>query len=157
MIISLALLKYYGLDVIPHVIIYGIIFALLPDIDMIIWLKKDDWRINKWAHEHREHFLHYPLFYLPTVTLILWSCQNYFYIILFIYCSLWHFLHDSFGLGWGLKWLFPISDKWYKFFAAKHDKKNIRFLTTWTSEELIMEVEKRGDDNWHKKKKSYIT
>jgi hypothetical protein len=127
----------------------AIIFPLLPDIDFIIWLKRNNWKINKWAHEHRD-LLHFPLLYIPIGYILAGIIGGKFIANLFFYCSMYHFAHDSFGIGWGIKWLFPFSFRNYKLFEKKGSEKR-KFLVSWNKEELRKEVEIRGKDDWWKK------
>lgn len=154
MVIALVLSKFYVIKLTFFIFLLAAIFCLLPDIDLIIWLKKHRWRIDKWTHEHRD-ILHYPILYLTSGSLLIWWLANQFYGVLFFSCSLIHFLHDSVGIGWGIRWLFPFSKRNYKFFTRKHLGEKRRLIVSWNPAELKIEVEKRGQDDWFKNKKYY--
>lgn len=153
-IVSFALSKFYIINLNFYIFLLAIGFSLLPDIDLLIWLKKHHWRIDKWTHEHR-NTIHYPMLYLPAGYLLIWFFTNHFYALLFFFSSLIHFLHDSIGLGWGIKWLYPFSKRNYKFFTRKHLGERRRLLVSWSPEELKDEVEKRWQGDWFKGKKYY--
>lgn len=121
-------------------VLIGVIFALLPDSDSIIsWIKKG--RVGgKFDHHHRD-LLHLPLPYIFIGSfLVFWFGPVW--LFMFIFNSLMHFLHDSFGIGWGVKWIYPFSEKSYKLFSFR------KFIVSWTPEEREKIAEKYGDENW---------
>jgi len=146
-VMAYVLSKIYLINLTHSDYLLAIGFSFLPDLDLAIWLISHNFKINKWTHQHRK-ILHHPIVYLSLGLLIIWPLTNQFYAILFLLCSLTHFLHDSVAIGWGIKWLSPFSRKNYKFFTYKHLGEKRRLLVCWTPEELILEVEKRN--NWFK-------
>ena len=89
----------------------GIFFALAPDIDALINFIQ--FRSTKHAYHHRD-LLHLPLVYVPVGTLVV----NFFnpnFSLLFLICSLAHFVHDSIGIGWGVQWLWPLNTDHFSF------------------------------------------
>ena len=152
--VTYVLSKFYLTNSTILTFVLAIGFNLLPDTDFIIWLAWHNWKIDKWTHEHRI-WLHHPIIYLPSGYLLVWSLTNHFYVILFLLCSLLHFLHDSIGIGWGIRWLSPFSKKNYKFFTRKRLGEKRQFIVSWNPAELKEEVLKRGEDNWFKNKKYY--
>lgn len=99
---------------------FGICLALSPDLD-VLFQKKE---INS---EHRDIGLHYPII---IVFIFLFSFISFFWTLLASFCLLAHFVHDSIGEGPGLKWLWPFSQRHYKFFEKANGKRNfIRSLT----------------------------
>jgi len=153
-LVAFVLSKIYIANLTFWAIVFAIGFSLLPDIDFLIWLLRHHWKIDKWAHEHRNLF-HYPLIYLPLGSLLVWCLTNDFYGLLFFFCSLVHFAHDSVAIGWGIRWFSPFSEKNYKFFTRKHLGEKRQFIVSWNPAELKEEVLKRGKDNWFKNKKYY--
>jgi len=129
----------------------AILFAILPDADGIIsafvnlWTKK---RVSHaFDHKHRE-ILHHPIIYIPAgFSLILFAGYEMEYAILFTMLSLLHFLHDSIGIGWGLRWFSPFSTKAYKFFSEKDGSPSWK-LSSWTPEEQDRAAAAHGDPNW---------
>ncbi len=150
LLLAMALSKFYNTNLTLSVALTATIFCLLPDLDLFIWLKKHNWKIDKWAHEHRDT-LHFPVIYLLSGYLLVLFFVNSFYALLFFLSSMLHFLHDSIGIGWGVKWLFPFSKKNYKFFTRQHLGEKRRIIAFWTPEELKKEVEARGENGWFKK------
>lgn len=123
-------------------VLIGIVFALLPDMDFLVeWIKRKRMP-GKFSHEHRNLF-HLPLFYISIGSFIVFWF-GWIYLFLFVFNSLLHFLHDSFGIGWGIKWTYPLSEKTHKFFFLK------KFINSWNEDELREIVEKYGDPNWIK-------
>ena len=123
----------------------GVLLALLPDADVFLSIFQSK-RGGKYAHEHR-NFLHYPLIYLAGGGLFLWFISPRV-ALLFAALSFFHFLHDSIGIGWGVQWLFPFSQNYFKFFADKENNFSSRVFVWWTPAELAAAVDRYGKDDW---------
>lgn len=156
--ISLVLSKTFNQPFFLPVII-GIFFVFLPDVDLAIWLVRHRGKLDRWSHEHRK-LLHYPIIYLSLGYIITQTVLNDFYALLFLTCSFFHFFHDSFGIGWGIKWLFPFSRKNFKF-LEKHSDEKRRLVASWNEQELKAMVEKWGRDDlpefkWPERFKNFL-
>lgn len=80
-------------------VLYCVAIALLPDSDAILYLARR--RFDHRAHEHRSIF-HHPLIYVGGgIALLLLFNAPSLWIWGFIVSSMLHFIHDSFGIGWG--------------------------------------------------------
>ncbi len=129
-------------------LVLSVAFSLWPDVDTLVHLtilriRKSSWRetfrwaTGKWAHEHR-NILHIPLLLMPLTAIIsLWSWPV---SLVFLVLSIIHFGLDSFGIGWGIRWVYPFSTRQWKFHQGS--------IQSWTPEELKEVVESEGDDNW---------
>lgn len=126
----------------------GIVFALVPDIDFLLEYIKHGSVGGKFLREHRE-ITHYPITYIPA-TIIVYVIWGKVIAFMFIAGAILHLIHDSMGIGWGIKWLWPFNRNSYKLFAEKDNSLSKNFLVYWTSEELPRFVEKYGDPNWIK-------
>lgn len=135
---------YGGLPPAAFVLV-GILCALLPDADVFLSLLRSG-RGGKYAHEHR-NFLHYPLIYAGGGGVVLWLISPRV-ALLFISLSLFHFLHDSVGIGWGVRWLYPFSPDYFKFFSDRENNFSSNFLVRWTPAELSVAVEHYGKNDW---------
>lgn len=119
-------------------LLFGIIFAwLLPDLDFVVEWIRGRKPLGRFTRDHRNLF-HLPIPYISVGSLIvIWF--GWLWLFLIVVNSLWHFFHDSFGIGSGIKWLYPISKKKYK--IGKSPKrpgkenwiKEIYFRLTWIS------------------------
>jgi membrane-bound metal-dependent hydrolase YbcI (DUF457 family) len=127
----------------------SILFSLMPDIDFAIYFFKRK-RLDEFAHEHRD-ITHNPIIYI-VVGFIVASFWSVAVAWLFAALSFWHFLHDSIpeGGGWGIRWLYPFSNKYYKFFAGKDGKSARQFVVSWTPSEQKQAAQKFGDPEWAK-------
>ena len=127
----------------------GIVFALLPDADYLLYLVTGG--SSHSAHKHRD-LLHYPFLYIP-VGMVLLALFGTSWSLLFGICSLAHFIHDSIGIGWGVQWLWPISCKHFSFFYIykprhKTEKLPRKLLYAW-EHGAIEELNARyGDEEW---------
>ncbi len=133
---------------ITHVLM-GIAFALLPDLDFVYhYLRTSQVSAYKGHIEDHRDGLHYPLLYIPIGTTLIFLLYTDAWALLFCLCSLSHFLHDSVGIGWGIKWLFPFTSKNYKFFCEKDGKLSSKLIVFWTQSELREMIYVKGDKNW---------
>lgn len=127
----------------------SILLAFLPDTDAVFTIIKKG--IKSLDHRHRNIF-HYPIIYFLIGIFIALFIELKFGVF-FLINVFGHFLHDSIGIGWGVKWLWPFSRKLYKIsFSESHagKKPKIWFLYEFTDEELDSPEFnfKYGDPNW---------
>ena len=148
-LLSIAFSKIFGVFLSAKLIAGGIAFSLVPDLDVFVELKKRG-RVGGRVQGHHRELTHFPLTYILAALLIYfyaggaWAC-------LFFLAALFHFLHDSIGMGWGIKWWWPFSNKSYKLFSEKDGRlfsKN--FIVCWEPEELKKVIYRYGDDHWFK-------
>jgi LexA-binding, inner membrane-associated putative hydrolase len=130
-------------------ILWGVVFALLPDIDFWIELARRKTVGGKVLAEHRT-LLHNPIPYIP-VALFVGTFFGPAWMTLFSLGIVGHFLHDSMGMGWGIRWLWPFSERWFKLFsdregAVHFDRSHL--LVTWSDRELRELVAQQGNDGW---------
>ncbi|MEK9174717.1 MAG: metal-dependent hydrolase [Patescibacteria group bacterium] len=140
--------RIFGVDLSHLTVLVGVGFSLLPDLDVFVELAKRG-RIGGRVQGHHRELTHFPLTFVPLAILIL----IYFgelWTTLFSLAVLVHFLHDSIGMGWGIMWLWPFSNKSYKFFSNKEGGFSKRFLVSWTPAELKTVIHNHGDDHWFK-------
>jgi membrane-bound metal-dependent hydrolase YbcI (DUF457 family) len=126
----------------------SIIFSLGPDLDFIFhYFKRGD---TKYDYKHRD-LIHYPLLYLPIGTFLIFLLFGKIWALTFLFTSFSHFIHDSIGIGWGIKWLYPFSRKNIAFFYlySKKLKKGLKktFLI-FDDKKLPAIVAEHGDANW---------
>jgi len=146
--ILLALLasRVFFLDLTWLFILVVIIFALLPDFDGFIeWLRHGTIG-GKEIREHRE-ITHFPITYI-LVDIIAWLVWGNAWAFLFTTATSAHLIHDGVGIGWGIKYLWPLSKKSYKFFSEKNGAFSSRLVVSWEPEELREVVREHGDPNW---------
>ena len=126
----------------------GALFSLAADLDVFAELAQRG-RIGGRVQGHHRELTHFPLTYLPVFILIyflfgkIWSA-------LFGLCVFLHFLHDSVGMGWGIKWWWPFSNKAYKFFSEKDGSFSSNIMVSWRPQELKETIARHGDDHWLK-------
>lgn len=89
------------------VLLLACVSTLLPDLDFPVWLAQHKWRTNRWTYQHRD-LLHYPMI-LPFV----WGGLAWMVSAnpglggLAAAGVLAHFVHDTVGGAWGIRWLYP--------------------------------------------------
>lgn len=150
MIISLVLTYVYGVDLNLTNIVLGGIFAVLPDIDVPFELLSRG-RLGGKDHGFHREYTHYPILYIPVCVLTLLLCGKYWGTLLSL-CLLFHTMHDSVWMGWGLKLLWPFSKRTYKFFSDPIDGSwSWNPVSSWSEKELNVTMKKYGDDNWFRK------
>jgi LexA-binding, inner membrane-associated putative hydrolase len=130
--------KFLAMPLTAFLVVASIFFSLSPDADFLIHLfliRKTD----KFSHEHRD-ILHNPLVFIPAGFLII-APISVLFAVLFAVMSLAHFIHDSLGIGWGVRWFYPFSKKYYKYSHG---------FVGWTPEEQHALAEEHGDPDWLK-------
>ncbi|MGC9599479.1 MAG: metal-dependent hydrolase [Minisyncoccia bacterium] len=145
---SVFLGRFFGIAFTPIFLAGGILFSLLPDFDFLFTLKKGT---TARAHEHRDLF-HYPLLFIPIGTIII-SFFDYRWAALFAITTFLHFLHDSIGLGWGVRWFYPLSQNYYAFFYQYDISRNklpAKTLYVWSGEDVRRLSVHYGDKDWIK-------
>lgn len=142
--------KLFSLPLTTGFLIGSIVFSLFVDIDCIFYLGRKETPRN--FYKHRD-LLHYPLLYIPLEMIII-SFFGLPWAILFGFCSLAHFIHDSIGIGWGVQWLYPFSKNHYAFFykyqSSRKEKLPKKIIYVWKHEDIDAIEEKYGDKNWIK-------
>ena len=138
--LSLATAHVFGIDAGAGLIMFGILCALLPDIDMLPFL-------SRISYDHRS-FFHWPLLYVP-LAIMAWLLFGALYATLFSLCILAHFVHDSIGIGWGVAWLAPFSMRKI-LFPEKGRRGEYGFFMTWLPEEEAAMAAKWHDPQWIK-------
>ena len=122
-------------------------FALLPDIDAVIeWVVRKGKLSGKTQTIHREWF-HYPLTYVP-VAVAIYLLAGSVIATLFVIAVMAHFIHDSIGIGWGIKWLSPFGNRSYKVLSKSHKTGRRTLIESWGPEELKQVISRYGDPNW---------
>lgn len=131
-------------------VVLGVFFVLLPDIDGIVWLSKPSIR-KDWSKIHRT-YTGYPLLYIPLIFIIFLLFENAVGF-LFLSCILFHHIHDTFFLGWGVMWLWPFSKRKWKFFPDKDGSITKVLIKSWmpNEEEKFREWSGGHDDGWIKR------
>ncbi len=153
-----------GIDPSWHFIV-GVLFTMSPDLDAIPELLKNGSvaASAKHAHDHRD-MLHYPIVFIIIGIILMYFVP--FWGWLFLIATTLHFLNDSFGTGWGVSLLWPLTNKRYKLFCRRanllksilkekglwsqlsDDEKRLRFIVAWSHTELTEYIQKYGIEDW---------
>lgn len=129
-------------------VFFSVFFTIIPDMDFLYFYpKRHD---TKYDHKHRD-IIHYPLLYLPMGTILFWFLLGEIWALVFFAASFFHFFHDSIGIGWGIKWLYPFSKNNYSFlylYSRKIKKGLRRPIFVFTEKKLPDMVREHGDPDW---------
>lgn len=156
LLLTLIFTKIYSLDFTLSLLAINIFFSYIPDIDTIFELISRKRIGGKVQGFHRE-ITHYPAIYIP-VALLIYFIWGSMWAVIFSLNLLIHHILDSFDGAWGIKWLWPISKKRYKFFAdQKTGKVSSNFIASWEDKELNLIVAKYGDNNWFRNRYLRVT
>jgi len=139
-LVFLLLGNCFGIEIDRSYILLGAFFGLLPDI--ISYGLSRTATLNKWAHTHRDNFSHSVFF--PLIILLMAILFKSQFAILASLAMLTHPFCDLYGIGWGVKLFYPLSDKSYKLFY------NGKVLSVWNQREVNAEAMIYGDNNWIK-------
>jgi hypothetical protein len=141
-LLALGVAEYFGSHASPWLVAFGIAAALLPDIDIITVPL-----LGKWHHRTHTHF---PIVWVPI-------CALAFFVLPPMYATLLtlgvyaHLIHDTFGIGWGIAWLWPFSGRKFLLFPSDGRSKQFGPLATWTPEEEPAIVFRYEDEHWVKR------
>ena len=143
----------------------GIPLALLPDLDAVPELLKNG-KVAAFAehtHDHRDG-LHFPILFL-----LIGICASVyigFFGYIFLFATMFHFINDLYGTGWGIPLFWPFSKRKYKFFGSRanqpeallvtHSEYSMleeaeqkqRLVVSWSEDELPMHIKRFGFDDW---------
>lgn len=144
--VALIAAKLFGTELTSQLIGMSVLLALLPDADFLVHAVAHRKVGGKYAHTHRDLF-HYPLLYCMAGGLIAALFGGMWFLV-FIAASLAHFVHDSMGIGWGIKWAYPFSRKTYKLFSTKEGDLAMGAYAAWTEKELGKVAEEKGNEHW---------
>ena len=141
--------KTFAFTLTPLLVGLGIAFALLPDIDFIYTIVRRGLRDHRAIAKHRD-LIHYPLIYLPLGVILAFAFGPQ-WALLFLMASVGHFIHDSIGIGWGIPWLWPFTNRNYSFlyrYAPPGKMLPKRVLYRWDRTRIDHLIEEHGDPNW---------
>jgi LexA-binding, inner membrane-associated putative hydrolase len=128
-------------------LVIGIGACLLPDLDYV-WKAIQTRRLPH--SEHRDG-LHYPLIVVP-ITGLLGALINPYVGLIIGFGTLLHFIHDSVGIGFGIKWLFPFNKNSYLFLFQIKTPANASMpkqrLYSWNDAERDEMIKKYAYDDW---------
>ena len=148
LLLTVLLLMVFELDPTWLYFLLGILFSVLPDLDGVREFFRFGY-INAGEHgDHREG-LHYPLVWL--LAGVSWMLFMPFLGTLFTLCVFVHFLNDSWGTGWGVQWLWPYSEKSYKFFSRNNVCSDVTLqslVTSWDAEGRRYTARTYSKPNW---------
>jgi hypothetical protein len=138
----LAILTSYlfKVDLTSTVLLLAVIFSLLPDIDLIL--------PKRMTGGHRG-LLHAPFLYFVSGIFVYITCGPVIGFMFFA-GTFYHLIHDTFFLGWGIKWLWPLSSRSFKFFPDKDAKITSRFVMSWLPEEEEIIKQEYNNPHWIK-------
>lgn len=123
--------------------ILGVIFGILSDVDYVYYLGRHGLRPAKYSHEHRQALTHsfFPHLLISIILFFLWGKL---YGLIYFFAVVSHLLLDSVHRPWGIRWLWPFSQKYYSIGIKSG-------LTVVTKKELDEYTEQRGDQPWFKR------
>lgn len=139
-----------GFDIQPSAffITLGVLGALSPDIDFIMWTLLHKGHIHDpKVYKHRD-LMHYPLIFVPLVGLVTSYFFGRFSGLLVSAGAVAHFLHDTTGLGGGIRWLWPFDNRAYYIEKTRLDGFK---LYRWTEADILAREKELGAANWIRK------
>lgn len=127
----------------------GVFFALLPDLDFFIEYAQRGRVGGKVLGAHRV-VTHIPLLFV-VLGIGIFFVFGSAVALLYALGVIGHFIHDSRGMGYGYRALFPFSRRFYKLFADPEGHTSYRpehFIQSWTAAEVRGLQARHGNDNW---------
>ncbi len=122
------------------IVIWGMVFGVLPDLDYIYYLIRCGIRPVEYSHEHRQAVTHsfFPHLAVSTILFFVWGRPE---ALVYLFAVLSHLVLDSVHPPWGIRWLWPASGNFY----------SIGFRSGFTAigkKELDRFVKTRADRGW---------
>lgn len=111
----------FDLPLSASLIALGIGAALLPDIDVITAL----W--GRWRHRE---ITHYPIVYVPIIMAVYIFFGSAYGTMLLLGVGI-HLIHDTVGIGWGISWFWPFTDRRFLFLPAAGRMKRYGLFMSW--------------------------
>lgn len=136
-----------------NLLAWGLLGAVWPDIDMIVWWLKEKQPLNEWAHKHRD-LLHYPLMAVPLSGLVAGAAGGWVCGIVCAATTMAHFVHDTVdNEGWGIRWFWvpwPVcaGDNHYYYISICIGRFDGRYVHRLTPLEQDVMVLRFGDPLW---------
>lgn len=128
--------------------VVAFMIALLPDLDALpevlqygqVGQSREDTALDT---NHRT-YLHYPAVYIVFGLLIFkWHS---FWGATFLIGTTLHFVRDMLGTGWGVKALWPVTNKNYRFFTQGNS--DFKPVAAMTDEQTSRFAEDHGNSSW---------
>lgn len=120
--------------------LFGAGAAVAPDADFIVWLARHGWKTDRFVHEHRD-MLHHP-FGFSVIGGIGIALIHPLAGLVWCLATLWHFIHDTFDGGWGIRWGSPWSGRYYMMTGER----SLRSISN--REEQHMLAAEHGNPQW---------
>ncbi|MBU4332596.1 metal-dependent hydrolase [Patescibacteria group bacterium] len=124
-------------------VVFGGFSAVVADVDFFIYLLRNNWKVDQFAHEHRDLF-HNPIIFSLGGGIILLSVFGPSWALVWVLGTIYHFVHDTLESGWGVRWLYPF-DKRYFTLASYSPQRIIR-----DKAEQRQIAAKHGNPDWLK-------
>jgi hypothetical protein len=139
-----------GTEVVWWHFVIGIGFAMSPDIDAIPELLRRGKVAASREHEsdHRE-LLHYPIVFVVAGVLVF--VYYPFWGALFLSATLFHFLNDLYGTGWGVSLFWPLTKDRFKLFTDSENIFSFTFrhaIRRIPHKDLAKEIHDHGMEDW---------
>jgi len=100
----------------------GALLAALPDLDVL-------YMFLRWGRvygDHHQYLTHRPIIGISAALLIGMVLGGAFWAVTACACMLWHYIHDTKGLGGGgIAWLWPFSRLYYSLHGAENPEESI--------------------------------
>lgn len=143
----------------------GILLAMCPDLDAVPELLRRG-RVSAGAeydHDHRDG-LHYPIVFVLFGVMASYFLP--FWGSMFLVAITLHFVNDLYGTGWGIKLLWPLSNRNYKLLGRRANllkqllqekgiwdglpeaERRLRLMVSWSPQEMPRYIQKYGLDHW---------
>ncbi|HEX8591386.1 MAG TPA: metal-dependent hydrolase [Candidatus Paceibacterota bacterium] len=139
-LLALGAAEAFGVEATPALVLMGVAATLLPDIDILTSL------FGKWYHRTHTHF---PITYIP-LALAAFIFLDPLYATILTAGVFAHLIHDTFGIGWGIAWFWPFSNRKYLLFPEKGRQLPFGVLASWTPEEEAILGEAPRNAKWLK-------
>ena len=129
-----------------------LLWAYLPDLDGLLHFFNTNHFVADIEHgrDHREG-LHYPLFWALMFSVVVYIFGLNAWTFSAVLVTVFHFLHDMIGVGWGVQILAPFDMGSYRLFSKKWVSADISLwpiLIRYSPEEQVEAIRNLGEVDW---------
>jgi len=148
-IITYTVWTVLGLEVGWPQYMFGIIFSMAPDLDLLVPFCKEFAGVKDSDSSHKANVTHYPLVTVP-VCFLLVSVFSVKYAVLVVVCLVMHYIHDSWQSqenGPGIRWFYPFLGGYYQILSKNKKEEKIKIFCK-VPPERVKETFQKNLEQW---------
>ncbi len=148
-------ISFFGGPYTPLFVIWVVLWNYLPDLDGAIHFVRTGYLVadREEGRDHREG-LHYPLAWFLMLGIFIYAYGLNPWLAGSLLAIIFHFAHDTVGVGWGVQLFMPFDKGSYRLFSKKWVSADISLhplVTRYSPDELKKAIKELGESDWIEK------